>query len=367
MSSRVFPSSPELPSSAAAAECKLIEVATSDSSPVKQQPQPCSPPRPRERAVRVHFAVDDDETDSKAKPAPADAPEPTCKAQSPSCPSISSEEAQSQELEALLSEVRRRRPGPDIEPLELALNAIASPSLAQLWAAIVNGTAKSASFVSAVDFEHYSAFHLALFRALRTKWTRDEAVSLAQADWLSDSVREASGQSVVTRRHVQTSLVNLALWWACPEDGEALEPAARGAWCRDFLAALLACIGRRDAASGGLAVAPYQEVPVGCCVRAALRLRRRMRAAAAASDGSDGEASDSSSASSSASSSSASELELSWSEAAARAILSSLERPDMKVEEGQRRLWDRTHLRRHALANRLRGRLQAGAVTLLDF
>eukprot|EP00741_Cyanophora_paradoxa_P022960 tig00021531_g22179.t1 len=345
MSSRVFPSSPELPSSAAAAECKLIEVATSDSSPVKQQPQPCSPPRPRERAVRVHghfeFAVDDDETDSKAKPAPADAPEPTCKAQSPSCPSISSEEAQSQELEALLSE---------------------------LWAAIVNGTAKSASFVSAVDFEHYSAFHLALFRALRTKWTRDEAVSLAQADWLSDSVREASGQSVVTRRHVQTSLVNLALWWACPEDGDALEPAARGAWCRDFLAALLACIGRRDAASGGLAVAPYQEVPVGCCVRAALRLRRRMRAAAAASDGSDGEASDSSSASSSASSSSsASELELSWSEAAARAILSSLERPDMKVEEGQRRLWDRTHLRRHALANRLRGRLQAGAVTLLDF
>eukprot|EP00741_Cyanophora_paradoxa_P007628 tig00001177_g7378.t1 len=281
--------------------------------------------RERAAAVRVrvhgHFAVDDDETDSKAKPAPADAPEPTCKAQSPSSPSISSEEAQSQELEALLSE---------------------------LWAAIVNGTAKSASFVSAVDFEHYSAFHLALFRALRTKWTRDEAVSLAQADWLSDS------------------LVNLALWW------RARRTATR--WSRRRGARGAATSSPRSSRASGAGTRPPAASPsrptggpVGCCVRAALRLRKRMRAAAAASDGSDGEASDSSSASSSASSSSASELELSWSEAAARAILSSLERPDMKVEEGQRRLWDRTHLRRHALANRLRGRLQAGAVTLLDF
>eukprot|EP00741_Cyanophora_paradoxa_P024879 tig00000317_g24020.t1 len=254
-----------------------------------------------------------------------------------------------EELEAVLDEAR---PAPHI------------------YSSIVGGTVESAARVPAVEFKPYSAFHLALFRALRTKWTRAEAVSLAEADWLSDSVRGVDGQSVVTRRHVQSSLVNLALWWGASSGSECgagdreapgsamdREPGGRAAWCRDFLAALLECIAREDAASGALSVAPFDEVPVGCCVRAALRIRLRSRSPSTSPSPSP---SDVDSSSSGPSSPPRCAVDPAWLAAAARAILSSLERPDVKVGEDRRRLWDRTHLRRHALANRLRGRLESG-------
>eukprot|EP00741_Cyanophora_paradoxa_P009982 tig00000157_g9668.t1 len=300
-----------------------------EAAPVPEKQRSRSPPR----TIHVLAAEDlnnEPELISAIVPSVPDAV-PTCKASEPS-----EEPAAQHDVEVLLD---------------------------KFWAAIVRGTVKSAARVPAVNFERYSAFHLALFRALRSKWTRAEAVSLAQADWLSDSVRDGSGQSVVTRRHVQTSLVNLALWWGTPEGGAgelgecapAAEPAARGVWCRDFLSVLLKCIARRDAASGAYTVAPFEEVDVGCCVRAAVRLRKASASPrGGSSDGSDGESSDASSSASSGL------RDPAWSEAVARALLSSLERPDVVVGDDRRRLWDRTHLRRHVLANRLRGRLESG-------
>eukprot|EP00741_Cyanophora_paradoxa_P014867 tig00000189_g14342.t1 len=329
--------------------------------------------------------------------------------------------------------------------------------LDEFWAAIVGGTVDSAACVPSVDFRRYSAFHLdsfirikfeplrasishgagagtqSLFRALRSKWTRAEAVSLAQADWLSDSVRLASGQSVVTRRHVFTSLVSLALWWGSPEfesgnaggggAAAALVPAAGGAaagvcgWCRVFLSILLQCIARHEAAAGGFesafALAPLEDVPTGCCVRAFLKARSCSRkggnagspaaapgpnspqagggcdcarpastAAANYNNGSDSDSNSSSdgdgtplprspSSSSSGSNSSSGPCDPcdpagAWSAALAGALLRSLERSDVKVGHDQRRLWDRTHLRRHALANRLRARLEAGDSHILE-